>query len=574
MKHTIISIFTTLLLGASMVSCNDFLNVQPSDFISAEQLFSTQKGANTALTGVYNELNNSNLYGRYMINELDAMSNDLCWSAATSPSGIPCWAHSPADKQVMDIWAQLYVGIDRANVFLDNINAVPNMNDSTKQSWTAQAKFLRALFYYNLVQNWGAVPLKLTETLSPEDIHIPVSSAEVVFNAIHADLDSAIKYLPKRSEYPYIKDPKTGSTSKDERSCRPSKTTAMALQARVYLRQAGVPFNITPQDSYTQAAKFAGDVIASGIHSLNPSFKQVFVNLITDKYDNDYNENLMEVEFAYNDIFTNLAGFPSIGAPLKYNGVDIILSGAANRTTRKLFKLYETNDSTVVSGTKTNHYPVPKDERRDWTIQNYTLSSSIYGAAKTIYGYKTDTSNPLNDATNVYYRDNLNETTVAPGRFVGKWRRDFEATTTLTGYGSPCNFPLIRYSEVLLIFAEADVMAKNQVSNEALSALNLVKARAKATIITPIDPIAYDPQKFMLELRDERARELFGEGHRRHDLIRWGILLETFANLPMDDATISAWGRSIQGEKFLLLPYPERETSKNIAMKGLQNPGW
>ena len=563
MKHIIISIFTSLLLGASMVSCNDFLNVQPSDFISAEQLFSTQKGANTALTGVYNELNNSNLYGRYMINELDAMSNDLCWSAATSPSGIPCWAHSPADKQVMDIWAQLYVGIDRANVFLDNIDKVPNVTDANRQSMTAQAKFLRALFYYNLVQNWGAVPLKLTETLSPEDIHIPVSSAEVVFNAIHADLDSAIKYLPNRLEYTAL-----------EQSSRPSKTTAMALQARVYLRQAGVPFNIAPQDSYTQAAKFAGDVIASGIHSLNPSFKQVFVNLITDKYDNVYNENLMEVEFAYNDIYTNLAGFPSLGAPLKYNGVDIILSGSANRTTRKLFKLYETNDSTVVSGTKTNHYPVAKDERRDWTIQNYTLSGSTYGAAKTIYGYKTDTSNPLNDATNVYYRDNLNELTVQPGRYVGKWRRDFEATTTLTAYGSPCNFPLIRYSEVLLIFAEADVMAKNQVSNEALSALNLVKARAKASIIIPINPIAYDPQKFMLELRDERARELFGEGHRRHDLIRWGILNETFANLPMDDAVISSWGRSIQGEKFLLLPYPERETSKNNAMKGLQNPGW
>ena len=563
MKHIIISIFTSLLLGASMVSCNDFLNVQPSDFISAEQLFSTQKGANTALTGVYNELNNSNLYGRYLINELDAMSNDLCWSGATTPSGIACWAQTPADKQVMDIWAQLYVGIDRANVFLDNIDKVPNVTVANRQSMTAQAKFLRALFYYNLVQNWGAVPLKLTQTLTPEDIHIPVSSAEVVFNAIHADLDSAIKYLPNRLEYPAL-----------EQSSRPSKTTAMALQARVYLRQAGIPFNITPKDSYTQAAKFAGDVIASGIHSLNPSFKQVFVNLITDKYDNVYNENLMEVEFAYNDIYTNLAGFPSLGAPLKYNGVDIIQSGASNRITRKLFKLYETNDSTVVSGTKTNHYPVPKDERRDWTIQNYTLSGGTYGAAKTVYGYKSDTSNPLNDATNAYYRDNLNEVIVQPGRFVGKWRRDFEATTTLTGYGSPCNFPLIRYSEVLLIFAEADVMAKNQVSNEALSALNLLKARAKATIITPIDPIAYDPQKFMMELRDERARELFGEGHRRHDLIRWGILLETFANLPMDDAVISTWGRSIQGEKFLLLPYPERETSKNIAMKGLQNPGW
>jgi len=564
MKHTFLTILIVLVFGSGMLSCNDFFNVQPSDFISSQQLFSTEKGANSALAGVYNSLNNSNLFGRYLINELDAFSNDLCWGAATTPSGIPSWAHTSADKQVNDIWRYLYEGVDRANVVLDNINSVPNMTLANRQSVIAQAKFLRALFYYNLVQNWGAVPLKLTETLSPEDIHVPVSSAEVVFNAIHADLDSAIKYLPNRLQYPVL-----------EQSCRPSKTTAMALQARTYLRQAGIPFIIDSLNSYTLAAKFAADVIASGVHTLNPIFKQVFINLLTDKYDNVYNENLMEVEFAYNDIYTNVATFPSLGAPLKYNGVDIIMTGSANRITKKLFHLYEKGPyTTTVTGAITSYYPTAKDERRDWTIQDYTLSGSIYGGVQTKYAPKLDATNPLNDATNVYYRDNLNEALIQPGRYVGKWRRDNEAASTLTSYGSPCNFPLIRFSEVLLIFAEADVMAKNQVSPEALAAINQVKVRAKASPIEIFDVRAYDPQKFLLEVRDERARELFGEGHRRHDLIRWGILNETFANLPMDDPTISNWGRSIQGEKFLLLPYPERETSKNNAMKGLQNPGW
>ena len=567
MRHILYTVITAVFLGFTFSSCNDFLNVQPDNFISAEQLFSTQKGANNSLTGIYQELNNSFLYGRNLINELDIMSNDLCWGGATTPSGLSSWAQTSADPTVSGIWAQLYVGVDRANVFLDHINSVPNLNDSTRQSWTAQARFLRALFYYNLVQNWGAVPLKLTETLSPQDIHIAVSPAALVFNAIHADLDSAIKYLPNRTQYPLL-----------ERSSRPSKTTAMALQARAYLRQAGIPFNLDAQNSYTQAAQYAGSVIATGIHTLNPSFKQVFLNLLTDLYDNVYNENLMEVEF---NSYTsepngnNSAGFPGIGAPMKYNGVDIIVTGSANRTTSKLFNLYERGPYTAtVVGTVTNYYPAPKDERRDWTIQEYTLSGSVYGAAKSYYSPKIDTSNPLSDATHVYYRDNLNEVLIQPGRYVGKWRRDVENATTITGYGSPCNFPLIRYSEVLLIFAEADVMAKNVVTPEALSAINAVKSRAKASTIAANDPRAIDPNLFILELRDERARELFGEGHRRHDLIRWGILNSTFANLPMDDATISYWGRSVQGSKFNLLPYPEIETSKNNAMKGLQNPGW
>jgi len=308
---------------------------------------------------------------------------------------------------------------------------------------------------------------------------------------------------------------------------------------------------------------------------LNPSFKQVFINLITDKYDDVFNENLMEVEFNYNSIYTNVSGFPGIGAPLKYNGVDIIQAGSATRTTRKLFNLYEITYTKTVVGTVTNYYPVAKDERRDWTIQDYTLAGSVYGTTQTKYTQKIDASNPLSDATHVYYRDNLNEiTTAPPGRWVGKWRRDYEVASTLTSYGSPCNFPLIRYSEVLLIFAEADVMAKNQVTPEALFAINLVKGRSKASVITATDPRSNNVNLFISELRDERARELFGEGHRRSDLIRWGILNETLANLPLDDATISNWGRSIQGTKFNLLPYPEREISKNNAMKGLQNPGW
>jgi hypothetical protein len=567
MKRIRISIITTVLLAGALTSCDDFLTTQPETFISVDQLFVSQKEANFALSGIYNELNNSSLYGRSLIQELDVFCNDLCFgSSSAGPSGVAAFAHSAADVTLTNTWRYLYEGIDRANVFIANVNKVPDFKtDSTRQMMLAQAKFLRALFYLNLAQNWGAVPLKLTPTLSPDDVHVPVSSVEQVFNAIHTDLDSAIKYLPNRSGYSTL-----------DKSCRPSKTTAMALQARSYLRQAGVPFNITPNESYVLAAKYSGDVIASGVHRLNTNFSQIFINLLTDKYDNVFNENLMEVEFSYNDIYTNLSAFPNVGAPLKYNGKDIIIFGSANRTTKKFFDLYERRDSVVVVGTVTHHYPVAVDTRRNWTIQDYSLSGNTYGATSTKQGYKVDASNPLTNATNVYYRDNLFEQPVGTpsGRYIGKWRRDAEVAGTLVSNGSPCNFPLIRYSEVLLIFAEADVMAKNLVSPEALNALNLVRTRAKATAISLIDPRALDPEKFILELRDERARELFGEGHRRQDIIRWGIFDETFANLPIDDPTISTWGRSIQGSKFLLLPYPERETSTNIEMKGLQNPGW
>lgn len=557
MKNIAIVICASFLLLGLLPSCNNLLTVEPQDFISQSELFSSEKTANTALTGVYQMLGNSSLYGRNLINELDTYSNDLCFNGTSTPSGISCWQHTASDATVGNIWRYLYEGVNRANIFLDNVNSVPNLSDSTRNSWVAQAKFLRALYYYNLVQNWGAVPLKLHQTLTPQDIHVPVSPAADVFNAIHADLDSAIKYLPTRTKYPSL-----------EQSSRPSKTTAMALQARAYLRKAGVPFNLDPQNSYTKAAKYAGDVIASAVHQLNPSFKQVFVNLITDKYDPVYNENLMEVEFTYTNTYTNVAGFPMLGYPFKFNGVDVIMVGSSTLTTAKLFDLYERVDSTVVAAGVTSHYPKPKDERRDWTIQSYKLSGSVYGGAQTKISPKVDATIAGTDAKNKYYRDDLT------ARFVGKWRRDFESSATLTSYGSPCNFPLIRYSEVLLIFAEADVMAQNKVTDLAFKYLNLVKARAKATELLPGDAKATDPKLFLLELQDERARELFGEGHHRHDIIRWGLFDATFANLPVNDPVIQPWGRSVQGIKFLLLPYPERETSSNNAMKGVQNPGW
>jgi hypothetical protein len=162
-------------------------------------------------------------------------------------------------------------------------------------------------------------------------------------------------------------------------------------------------------------------------------------------------------------------------------------------------------------------------------------------------------------------------------RFIGKYYREFE--TYLPQYSSYCpiNFQLIRYPEVLLIYAEADAMSKQAVSDSALWAINLVRARAKSLILDKTtDPTITDLANLMKKIQDERAKELFFEGHRRQDLIRWNILVPVMKSMATDANYISINPSVITkvNNKFMILPYPEVEMSTNNLMKGKQNVGW
>ncbi len=515
------NIFLGIMLVFSIGSCS-YLEVEPTDFISPSTYFTKEIEAERALNGVYQTLSSQNLYGRRLVAELDLFCNDLCVQSSSSSIGVAFLDFTPSDPIVSGVWQSCYDGINRANIFLENIDRVP-MDSSKKEIRKGEARFLRGLFYSILAQNWGAVPIKLVSTKDPDDIHIATSQANLVFDQTIDDLKFAESVLPLPS-----------AITSTQRSGRASKTAAQALLARVYLRQGGWPFSIT--GSYEKAAIYAQKVIQTAEHSLNPSYTEVFMNLIQDKYDRTYNEIVFEVEFFGNgkqDIYTAFGNFMSHTVPYRRDGQQVTW-GLTTYNTSKYFNMFESTDV-----------------RRDWNISPHSFKNSNFEEGKVMAG--------------------------STKRFIGKFYREFETYLPQYTNNSPINFPLIRYPEVLLILAEAEAHSKNIVTDSAFWAINKVRARAGASLLDKnLDPALADVTTFMDKIMDERARELFFEGHRRQDLIRWNVFVPVMRSMSSDANFLSTNPAVVSrvNEKFMIFPYPEKEMSTNNEMKGKQNVGW
>jgi hypothetical protein len=310
---------------------------------------------------------------------------------------------------------------------------------------------------------------------------------------------------------------------------------------------AGYP--LKDETKYAEALAWAKLVQTSGEHSLritfdasiaNSAYSQVFINQIRNIY--DVKESMWEADFYGN--YTD--AYREAGRVGNVNGIAYSASPSYSDTgysygfinvTGKLYNLYQANDT-----------------RRDWAIAPYYYS----GANRTVWP----------TTTSVYNRN------------CGKWRRSYElpASGGKNQNYTAENFPILRYSDVLLMLAEAENKV-NGPTKIAHDALNLVRARAGATQYTGATAMT-DPGIFQGVIEDERARELCFEGLRRPDLIRWGIFVSTMKATGARFATDNPSGGVLYGtlgynnvsDRHLLLPIPASEISVNRAM--VQNPGW
>ncbi|NGM63307.1 RagB/SusD family nutrient uptake outer membrane protein [Sphingobacterium sp. SGG-5] len=215
---------------------------------------------------------------------------------------------------------------------------------------------------------------------------------------------------------------------------RVTKSAVQGILARVCLYIAGNPLNDVSK--YAEARDWAQKVMTAG-HSLNPSYEQIFINYARDQY--DINESIWEVEFWGNgsDNYSE-AGWIGVRLGVATRDVSLGHSYGIIRPTERYYNLFDANDL-----------------RRDWTIAPF----SYEGKSK------------VNHTGSIYERD------------IAKWRREYELdhSTSL----SCQNYPLLRYSDVLLMFAEADVMANAgaQPSPEAIQAVEEVRNRAYGKLL-------------------------------------------------------------------------------------------
>lgn len=524
MKRIFAIIFLFFFTGLG--SCKKFLETKPTDFFSPNQYYNTEADLQTALNGVYDILSAyDEMYGQNYQVEITGGTDETFRNSQQS-TGINVYLYDASNSTISNHWKTLYRAIEFANNLLANIDK-PAMPQVNRDVIKGQTLFLRAYYYFMLVNSFGDVPMPLTPTASVNNTEMARVPAKEVYTQIIKDMTEAEGLLQAQTSTA------VGFGGKV------SKTVVQGILARICLYNAGYP--VRDQSKYAMALSWAQKVVASGEHSLNPSYQQIFINYAQDKY--DVKESMWECEFWGNrqgNSFTDAGRIGNYSGPT-CNDNTIGTSYGTLKATAKLYNLYS-----------------EADLRRDWNCCNYTYGSVTTNAVKI-------------PNTNIYTLD------------LGKFRREYETLQPKDRNYTSENFPLLRYADVLLMLAEAE----NEVNGPtavAYNAINQVRRRGFGKPVNTPDAVADLPPglnaaQFRLALQDERSRELAGEALRKADLIRWGIFIQTMkdfasfitATAPAAQKYEAQAGNNVS-TRDLLLPIPLRDITLNNAL--VQNPGW
>lgn len=529
MKETMKKIILTSILGSLLLfsACDKFLNEDPIDFVAPSNYYKNEKEVLSALTGVYDVLGKSATYGRYLFFEMD-MSDEGYFALSSNSQDIALYNYDIGDTKLLNTWSTLYDGINRANMLLENIDKA-DMSDAVRETYRGEALFLRAYYYFLLTSNWGSVPLRLQATKSPSEVDMAPAPLQTIYAQIVQDMEAAAD--------------KVGNITTYNHAGRISKSAVWGILARVNLKMAGAP--LKDKSRYAEAKKWAAKVIDMGFHRLNPDYTQVFKNHSQKIY--DIRESIWEVEFAYIS-----GGQYEEGSVGSINGIGtantaIGYSYGAQKVMKSYYDLFKTGD-----------------ERRDWNINDYYYETAP-SVGRILY---------TGSAATIYYN-----------RCAAKWRREFENSPVKSTNTTIINFPLLRYADVLLMYAEAANATAEGRGAEADEYVNLVRRRAYgklkpgATDVNVADlPKGLDAVDFQQQIQEERSKEFGFEGMRRFDLTRWGIFVQTMKGLlPHKAAANASYQYGFRTAEYIterdtLYAIPRDEMTVNKLMK--QNAGW
>lgn len=236
-----------LFLGAC-----DVLDVEPQSSIPAAEAFKDKAGIERGINGAYNGLQSLSYYGRTYGIFADLAADNLAHPEnATSANyrDVDNNAILPENETVDGIWTAIYDAINVANNVIAQVPGIPDMSESEKNKALGELYFLRALHHFNLLNYFGAVPVKTRPTVGVNDVNVARDPVETVFAQIISDLEFAASSLPESGT-----------------KIRASKWAATALLARVYLYQK----------NYAAAAAAATQVIESGQFDLPDNYADIF----------------------------------------------------------------------------------------------------------------------------------------------------------------------------------------------------------------------------------------------------------------------------------------------------------
>ncbi|WP_163711664.1 RagB/SusD family nutrient uptake outer membrane protein [Mangrovibacterium lignilyticum] len=488
-----------ILLTLGFASCTDFLDQTSDSESTSDVVFSNPAFTNSALLGIYSIMTYDEMYSS-RLSLMYSENTDIEVVGANQDSynqqgnrGISNYMASPSWAGHLDrTWKALYKGIERANLAIQEIPNSPAYSNADTQSemqnYYGEALTLRALYYFELVRNWGDVPFKLVPTQSDGANFYPaVADRDTILDQMIDDLTVAADMM-------------NWGTSPE----RIAKGFALGLQARIALWRGGYSirnksgYPTERGSNYLDYYQIARDatykVMTEGPHKLNSSYVSVFQNLCGLNLDVNTYENLFEVAMGLSR--SGEVGY-SIGVRFRTNT-----------------KYGYGNNTNVVSTTPYYFYQFdPKDMRRDVSVACYEYRPN---AAEANAPMEMFVSNPFSWTIGKYDQ-----------RWMSEEFKNINISAT-SKIGSGINWVMMRYSDILLMFAEAE-NELNGPTQLAKDALSQVRSRAFSADDQALKVDAYidglnDKDAFFNAVANERMFEFGGEGIRKYDLIRWNML--------------------------------------------------
>lgn len=516
-------IIFVLLLGIFSTSCEDYLEEDLISGVSAGTYYTTASGFEAAVAATYAET--KSFYGWERGFTMTVFGTDLHTNGRGGSHKMINFydgAFSPAQGFVRDTWRDFYRGINQANAVINRSENVDGVSEAMKTARIAEVRFLRALFYFNLVRFFGDVHLSLEETVGVEIEANRTPAGQIYSEAIIPDLEFAISHLPdSQNDYGRV-----------------SKPASEFLLAKVLMTRAYQSYGQGAADAQ-EAERLMSNVITNYNFNLLPDF--------ADLWDID-NERNTEVIFSIQnnknqvdegldtrghsghlyflmeyDILPGMARDTENGRPwIRFRPTNFLLGLWDREMDARYDKTYK---HAWISNTESS-IPVWTEEDAS---QGY-VASNMVGTRKYSIG-DTAVFIPGPGKDELWTADRIGRT---PYLVITDSQYDERWYPTLNKWIDPTrpnrqhppgqrDHPLMRLADAYLIRAEARIMQGDQ--EGAAEDINTVRRRGawpgmESAIEIPAEEATLD---FLL---DERGRELVGEGHRWFDLTRTGKLVE------------------------------------------------
>lgn len=536
MKTKIIQYITTVLVAlVTLSSCNELDLAPTNKFTDANYWTSTEKAA-AVLNMAYSQMFGANYF---FANE--RLTDNLYEGRGNSDEKIITTGQADAALgRFANEWKDCYEGIKTCHIFLDNVDLVPDMDPAIRERMKAEIRFIRASLFFRLTNHYGDIPFFDYNITLQEANNIERTPKAEVIAFVREELNAIVDQLPKKGEY----------TDKDKG--RITQGAVMTLLARTYLYE----------NDWTNVASVTSRIINGdyGQYQLFPSYEGLFLpeNELNNEviFDMGYTLSLRTWSEMYDAIPISVGGRINAFAPTQELVDDYIMKNGK--------AIHESG-----SGYDENNPYQNRDPRFDATIVYHGFQwKKSNGSTSTIYIKPGSSANAGASNLDEYAGPGQNST--ATGYYIRKY---FDPTAP-EGMAAGLNLILMRYADVLLMYAEA----KNELGemNETVWNQTIRPIRQRAGF-SDASALNYPTGNLRELIRRERRTELAIEGLRLFDIRRWGII-ETvmngsprgakFADGNSQYITLDQRRFNKDRDYLFAIPQSQRDKNKNLT----QNP--